>query len=287
MPTEMNDIVDPGTTDDPGTTVDPGWDPGQYDSVNVSFKFGTYSSFLQTQRLEDTNTLYDTNAFYNLEDIQALYLDNSAFYTTLFDTTINNPYVLNLNKSDANPYAYTIYPKINELQIGNLSLNSTYLINNINNFQNLYNAPNLQKIAPSRLPLLESVENNEQQEYPSDIEYYPPTKFLYNYSPSSFYVFGTGDYTDTNFNANFNGLLTINYHSYYPVVEILNEEYSLFNKNGQISHTSFYHIQDTGELRLQGSTYMPMQKITQEEYDNLENNNEINPNILYIIIAQE
>jgi hypothetical protein len=113
------------------------------DSVNVSFKFGTYNSFLQTQSLEDTNTSYDTNAFYNLEDIQALYLDNSAFYTTLFNTSLNNPYVLNLDELNANPYAYTIYPKINELQIGNLSLNSTYLINNIDNFYNLYNAPNL------------------------------------------------------------------------------------------------------------------------------------------------
>lgn len=257
------------------------------DSVNVSFKFGTYSSFLQA---ENTNASYDTNAFYNLEDIQALYLDNSAFYTTLFDTSLNNPYVLNLDKSNANPYAYTIYPKINELQIGNLSLNSTYLINNIDNFYNLYNAPNLQEIAPiypRSLPLSPMESNESQKEYPSDNEYYPPTKFLYNYSPSSFYVFGTGDYTDVNFNADFNGLLTINYHSYYPVVETLNEEYSLFNKNGQISHTSFYHIQDTGELKLQGSTYMSMQKITQEEYDNLENNNEINPNILYIIVAQE
>lgn len=252
--------------------------------VNVSFKFGTYNNFLQTEYSQ-----LDSNAFYNLEDIQALYLDNSAFYTTLFDTSVSDPYVLNLNNSNANPYAYTIYPKINELQIGNLSLNSTYLIKNLISFANLYNAPDLQKIAPiyPRSSSLEPVENNEQQKYPSDTEYYPPTKFLYNYSPSSFYVFGTGDYTDTNFNANFNGLLTINYHSYYPVVEILNEEYSLFNKNGQISHTSFYHIQDTGELKLQGSTYMPMQKITQKEYDNLKNNNEINPNILYIIVAQE
>lgn len=250
-------------------------------SLNVSFKFGTYSDFLTVKQ----PPLWETNTFYNVEDIQALYLDNSAFYTTLFDTSEDDVYVLNLNKEqNINPYAYTIFPKINELQIGNLSLNSTYLIKSPNDFYNFYSAPSFNDlIGLPDLNLPSSSKNNATE----DDKYYPPTVFQYNYSPSSFYVFGTGNSSAPNYDPHYNGLLTINYHTYYPIVEISNDNYNSMIANTNPSETSFYHIYDTGELKLQNLTYMPMQKITQDDYDDLEENNNINPNILYIIVEDE
>lgn len=257
--------------------------------VDVFFKFGDYGTFLQAK----SSYIIDTETFYNLYDIQALYVDNSYLYSSYFDTQMDNAnnYLLKMttnNHCDYNPYAYNIFTNVNELQIGNLSLSSTYLTNEVDFFGNSLNefngtfnhAPDFEKLyygyGNYNIRNVATYNNT-----PSGL---PPYLFQYQYSPSSLYVFGTGDREDLNYDPTYNGLMSINYHNYYPVVEMQQEEYDGLKTNNDISNSSFYHITDTGELKLQNSTFYPMKKLTQAQYDTLTNNNNIDPNTLYIII---
>lgn len=112
------------------------------------------------------------------------------------------------------------------MQIGNLSLSSTYLTDSLdffgsNNSNNEFNgtfnhAPNLEKLYYGYGDY--NIKNIAfYEKAPNGL---PPYQFQYQYSPSSFYIFGTGDRESPDYNPTYNGLMTINYHNYYPVVEM-------------------------------------------------------------------